>query len=50
MIWGMCQLPLITLLVTSIGVINAVMASIRARRGKWECCGRWESRGSHCSG
>ncbi len=27
MIWGMCQLPLITLLVTSIGVINAVMAS-----------------------
>ena len=34
MIWGMCQLPLITLLVASIGVINAVMASIRARR--WE--------------
>ncbi len=34
MIWGMSQLPLITLLVTSIGVINAVMASIRARR--WE--------------
>jgi putative ABC transport system permease protein len=34
MIWGMSQLPLITLLVTSIGVINAIMASIRARR--WE--------------
>lgn len=34
MIWGLSQLPLITLLVTSIGVINAVMASIRARR--WE--------------
>ncbi len=34
MIWGMSQLPLVTLLVTSIGVINAVMASIRARR--WE--------------
>jgi putative ABC transport system permease protein len=34
MIWGMCQLPLITLLVTSLGVVNAVMASIRARR--WE--------------
>jgi putative ABC transport system permease protein len=34
MIWGMSQLPLITLLVTSLGVVNAVMASIRARR--WE--------------
>jgi putative ABC transport system permease protein len=30
----MSQLPLVTLLVTSIGVINAIMASIRARR--WE--------------
>lgn len=34
MIWAMCQLPLVTLLVTSIGVINTVMASVRARR--WE--------------
>ena len=34
MIWSMCQLPLITLLVTSLGVINTVMASVRARR--WE--------------
>jgi putative ABC transport system permease protein len=34
MIWGMSQLPLITLLVTSIGVINTVMASVRARQ--WE--------------
>ncbi len=34
MIWAMCQLPLITLLVTSLGVINTVMASVRARR--WE--------------
>ena len=34
MIWAMCQLPLITLLVTSLGVINTIMASIRARR--WE--------------
>jgi putative ABC transport system permease protein len=34
MIWAMCQLPLITLLVTSLGVINTIMASVRARR--WE--------------
>ena len=34
MIWGMCQLPLVTLLVTSLGVVNAVLASVRARR--WE--------------
>lgn len=34
MIWAMCQLPLVTLLVTSLGVVNTVMASIRARR--WE--------------
>jgi len=34
MIWGMSQLPLITLGVTSLGVINTVLASIRARR--WE--------------
>ncbi len=34
MIWGMCQLPLITLLIASIAVINTVMASVRARR--WE--------------
>ena len=34
MIWSMSQLPLITLLVTSLGVINTVMASVRARR--WE--------------
>lgn len=34
MIWGMCQLPLVTLAVTALGVVNTVMASIRARR--WE--------------
>lgn len=34
MIWTMCQLPLITLLVTSLGVVNTIMASVRARR--WE--------------
>ncbi len=34
MIWTMCQLPLLTLVVTSLGVINTVMASVRARR--WE--------------
>lgn len=34
MIWGMSLLPLVTLAVTSLGVINAVMASVRARR--WE--------------
>ncbi len=34
MIWAMCQLPLVTLLVTSLGVVNTVMASVRARR--WE--------------
>lgn len=34
MIWASCYLPLITLVVTSLGVVNAVMASVRARR--WE--------------
>ena len=34
MIWGMCQIPLITLLIASLAVINTVMASVRARR--WE--------------
>jgi putative ABC transport system permease protein len=33
-IWGLCYLPLITLLVTSLGMVNTVMASVRARR--WE--------------
>ncbi|HRU00537.1 MAG TPA: FtsX-like permease family protein [Victivallales bacterium] len=34
MIWAMCQLPLITLLISSFAVINTVLASVRARR--WE--------------
>ncbi|MBN2021833.1 MAG: ABC transporter permease [Pirellulales bacterium] len=34
MIWASCYLPLVTLLVTSLGVVNTVMASVRARR--WE--------------
>lgn len=34
MIWASCYLPLITLAVTSLGVVNTVMASVRARR--WE--------------
>ncbi|OGV54566.1 MAG: hypothetical protein A2X49_11150 [Lentisphaerae bacterium GWF2_52_8] len=34
MIWGMSELPLIILIVTSLGVVNTVMASVRARR--WE--------------
>ena len=34
MIWGMCYLPLVTLAVTALGVVNAVLASLRARR--WE--------------
>jgi putative ABC transport system permease protein len=34
MIKGMSQLPLIILLITSLGVVNTVMASVRARR--WE--------------
>ncbi|MEN6450416.1 MAG: ABC transporter permease, partial [Thermoguttaceae bacterium] len=33
-IWGMSYLPLVTLLATSLGVVNTVMASVRARR--WE--------------
>jgi len=32
MIWGMSQLPLVTLLVTSLGVTGAVLASVRTRR------------------
>lgn len=31
-LWAMSQLPLIILLITSIGVLNAILASIRARR------------------
>lgn len=34
MIWASCYLPLITLVVTSLGVVNTIMASVRARR--WE--------------
>ncbi|MDZ7618691.1 MAG: ABC transporter permease, partial [Patescibacteria group bacterium] len=34
MIWAMCQLPLITLLVSSLAVVNTIVASVRARR--WE--------------
>ncbi len=34
MIWGMCQLPLITLLIATLAVVNTVMASVRVRR--WE--------------
>lgn len=34
MIWASCYLPLVTLLVTSLGVMNTVMASVRARQ--WE--------------
>ncbi len=33
-IWSMSQLPLVTLTVASLGVLNAIMASVRARR--WE--------------
>jgi putative ABC transport system permease protein len=33
-LWLMSQIPLITLLVTSLGVVNTVMASVRVRR--WE--------------
>lgn len=32
MIWAMSQLPLVTLAVTSLGVVSAVLASVRARR------------------
>ena len=31
-IWGMSQLPLVTLLVTSLAVANTMVASVRARR------------------
>ncbi len=34
MIWAMCQIPLITLLVSSLAVVNTIVASVRARR--WE--------------
>ena len=33
-IWALCQLPLITLAVTVLGVVNTIAASVRARR--WE--------------
>jgi putative ABC transport system permease protein len=32
MIWGMSQIPLITLLITSLAVVNTVVASVRSRR------------------
>ncbi len=34
MIWAMCQFPLITLVITSLGVVGSVTASVRARQ--WE--------------
>ena len=34
MIWGMTQIPLITLLITSLAVVNTILSSVRARR--WE--------------
>ncbi|MGE0706915.1 MAG: ABC transporter permease [Planctomycetota bacterium] len=34
LLWGVSELPLITLLVTALGVVNAILASIRSRR--WE--------------
>ncbi|MFT3881119.1 MAG: ABC transporter permease [Gemmatales bacterium] len=34
MIWGMGEIPLVTLLVTSLAVVNTIAASVRARR--WE--------------
>ncbi|MEW4569706.1 ABC transporter permease [Tautonia sp. JC769] len=34
MIWGMSQLPLVTLLITSLAVVNTIVSSVRARR--WE--------------
>ena len=33
-IWGMSQLPLVTLLITSLAVVNTIIASVRART--WE--------------
>jgi putative ABC transport system permease protein len=33
-IWGLCVIPLIALAVTSLGVVNTIAASVRARR--WE--------------
>ncbi|HEY4310613.1 MAG TPA: ABC transporter permease [Pirellulales bacterium] len=33
-IWGLSQLPLVTLAVTSLGVMNTILSSVRARR--WE--------------
>ena len=32
MIWGMSQIPLVTLLITSLAVVNTVVSSVRARR------------------
>lgn len=32
MIWGMSQLPLVTLLITSLAVVNTIVSSVRARR------------------
>ncbi len=34
MIWGMSQIPLVTLLITSLAVVDAVASSVRSRR--WE--------------
>ena len=33
-IWALCEVPLVTLLVTSLGVVNTIVASVRVRR--WE--------------
>jgi putative ABC transport system permease protein len=31
-IWALCELPLITLLITSLGVVNTIVTSVRVRR------------------
>ena len=47
-IWALSQLPLVTLAVTSLGVVNTVLASIRARRWDLGVLRRSGSRGSRC--
>ena len=49
-IWLISQLPLVTLLVTSLGVVNTIIASIRARQWDLGVLSRSASRGSACSG
>ncbi len=41
MIWGMSQIPLVTLIITSLAVVNTVVSSVRPGGGTSESSAPW---------